>query len=180
MVIAVQRRNFALAGEGAVLRIGAGIASGRVIAGNIGSLARMEYTVIGDAVHLRARLEHLNRAPRTSIRLAGESRTALAPCGPAPAHSSTRHEAHLNPGFSEVVRRGGSGDAATHDDHFGLLRHAVRLPRRPGLIKGVVGLSRLRIRQVLLHDGSLSGILGCCLNCRSERPKSVGSRWRHL
>jgi adenylate cyclase len=67
-----------LAAENPDFEVGIGISAGRVVAGNIGALARYEYTVIGDPVNEAARLTDLAKglpghiaASEAAVRQAG-------------------------------------------------------------------------------------------------------------
>jgi len=60
-------------------RVGIGLNEGLAIVGNIGSTDSFDYTAIGDAINLAARLESLNKHYQTEILLSEGFREALTP-----------------------------------------------------------------------------------------------------
>jgi adenylate cyclase len=74
--LATFNRSRSAAGQ-PILENGIGIASGPVIAGNVGGKERIEYTVMGDAVNLAARLEDITKEVGFPILMSDETYLAL-------------------------------------------------------------------------------------------------------
>ena len=77
------------------VELGIGVASGEVLIGNLGSSTRMEYTAIGDAVNVAARLEALAR-PRQTLTTAEVARSC-------PDHRFTSLGEHALRGKQQAV-----------------------------------------------------------------------------
>ena len=82
---ALAELNTALAAEGRPpLAFGVGINTARVVAGNIGSHRRLNYSVIGDGVNIAARLQALTRESAHATDVIVSDATLLAVTRPWP------------------------------------------------------------------------------------------------
>jgi adenylate cyclase len=64
-------------GQGAGFRIGVGLNSGAVMAGNVGSEKRLEYTVIGDTTNTASRIEGMTKGTPHMIMLSDSTRMMM-------------------------------------------------------------------------------------------------------
>ncbi|MET1231751.1 MAG: adenylate/guanylate cyclase domain-containing protein [Candidatus Limnocylindrales bacterium] len=60
------------------LRVGFGVATGEIVAGNVGSTRKLEYTVIGDPVNLAARLQELSPELGSSLLVSAETASQVS------------------------------------------------------------------------------------------------------
>ena len=95
IAVAVNRRG---AADG--LRIGVGVNTGTVIAGAIGGAGRLNFSVIGGAVNVAARVEEYTRETGDDVLFTGETRERLERPGEIEAES--RGEVELR-GIAEPV-----------------------------------------------------------------------------
>jgi class 3 adenylate cyclase len=65
------------------MRLGIGINTGRVLAGTVGGGGKLEFTLIGDAVNVAARVEQVTKQTGDPILLTQATRDALGAGGPA-------------------------------------------------------------------------------------------------
>jgi adenylate cyclase len=80
--------------------IGIGLNSGPVVAGNVGGSGRLEYSVIGDAVNVAARVEAATRVTGDAVLISERTRAMVGEA----ASGLAEREAVALKGKSELVR----------------------------------------------------------------------------
>src|SRR5206468_3940086 len=99
--------------EGPPLKIGVGVNSGRVVAGSIGGAGRLNFSVIGDAVNVAARVEAATRETGDHLLITRATRDALLRPAPLMSRGSVALKGKSEPIELLAPAAAVDGDAAT-------------------------------------------------------------------
>ena len=110
-------RRVNLAGRGRALRARRRANTGRVVAGSVGGGGRLNFSVIGDAVNVAARVEAATRLLGDRILITSETRAGLGPVSARPraapissrASSGRSSSSPRRPPAAAALARGGRG-----------------------------------------------------------------------
>jgi adenylate cyclase len=103
----------------AQLEVGVGINTGRVVAGSIGGAGRLNFSVIGDAVNVAARVEAATRETGDHLLITRATRDALTRPAPLMSRGSVALKGKSEPIELLAPAAAVDADAATADAALG-------------------------------------------------------------